>query len=156
MRTKKGEKVLAMWSYSATNGYDGFDWVEVDCIAALCEDCHRNYHLYLDCSYANDNDESDERILITSFNIGFNPLFIMIGLDECVEDLLNEYCMMLELELYDRHHYADELEELEFWEVKSNVLRHMLNVVSLEYDYLIHEFPPNEGVPFRVWINRIL
>lgn len=151
MRTKKYEKVIAMWCYSAQNGYDGFDWIDIESIDALCEDTNGNLHLYLDCSYANENDEN---ILITSFNIGFNPLFYMMGLNECVEDLLNEYCMAMELELYDRQNYMDELDELEIWKVKSNVLKHMLSVVSLECDYLIHEFQPDEGVPFRVWIGR--
>ena len=150
MRTQRYETVIATWGYCASSGYDGFDWIEVDSIVALCEDVHGDFHLYLDCTY----DNTDEEILITSFNIGFNPLFNMLGLDECVEDLLNEYCLMLELELGDKKKYEDELEELELWEVKSNVLRHMLDVVSLKSNYLIHEFPVDEGVPFRVWVKR--
>lgn len=156
MWTKKYEKVIALWGYCAQSGYDGFDWIDIDSKAALCEDRHGNYHLYLDCSYTNDNDDTDKQILITSFNVGFNPLFNMIGLNECIEDLLNEYCMMLELELYDRQKCIDELDDLELWEVNSNVLKHMRSVVSLECDYLIHEFSTDEGVPFRVWIGRLL
>lgn len=156
MHTQNYEKVIALWSYCAQSSYDGFDWIDIKSVAGLCEDRHGNYHLYLDCSYTNNNDDTDKQILITSFNVGFNPMFNMIGLDNCVEDLLNEYCMAMELELYDKQKYIDELDELELWEVNSNVLKHMRSVVSLESDYLIHEFPPDEGVPFRVWVNRFL
>ena len=163
MKNQKRETVVAIWSYGSLSNYDGFDWIDVDNVAALCQDENENFHLYLDCynkenesmydwvqCYSNDSDS-----LYVSFDIGFNPIFLMNGLDKCVEDILNEYCLILELELADKEHCEDELDELDLWEVKSNVLKHMRNVVSLHDSYLIHEFPVEEGVPFRVYVNKI-
>lgn len=151
MHTNKNEEVIAIWGYTALNGYDGFDWIDVDSCAVLCEDSNKIIHLYLECNY----DSQNQKVLNTSFEVGFNPIFNVIGLDNCIEDVLNEYCMFLELELYDKNNYEDYLDELELWEVKSNILRHMRSVISNETDYWIHDFPSDEGIPFRVWVSRI-
>lgn len=73
IRNQKNERVIATWHYCATNGYDGFDWIDIDSHVAVCADQSQKLHIYLICDLPTDN----RRIITTTFDIGFNSMFIL-------------------------------------------------------------------------------
>lgn len=151
MYTQKNEKIICRWLYRSQNGYDGFDWVDINTTAALCEDTEGRQHLYLDCY-----DDSARNVLITACDVGFNPLFYMLGLDECIKDVIYEHCLALEIELASKCNYYDQLDELEQLEVRMNIIKYMRDVVSAKQPFMIHQYTGDEKIPFNVWISKDL
>jgi len=150
MYNQKYEEVLHIWRYSCQNGYDGPDWIDVDSYTVLCKDSKNEFHLYMECIY-----DEEQQTITTSFDIGFNPLYFLLGLDDCIEELIQEYVLTFELQLSDRKNWYDDLDELEQMEVKMDLLKHMRDATKDRSNYIIDDIPIDSKYPFRVWFLEI-
>lgn len=148
IRNQKNERVIATWHYCATNGYDGFDWIDIDSHVAVCADQSQKLHIYLICDLPADN----RRIITTTFDIGFNSMFIL-DLNSSIEKIIMEFCLALELALNDVSKYFTDLDNFERQKIQTDLLHHMRNVISNQSNYMMDDLAEDETIPFQVWIE---
>jgi hypothetical protein len=95
----------------------------------------------------------NRRIITTTFDIGFNSMFIL-DLNSSIEKIIMEFCLALELALNDVSKYFTDLDNFERQKIQTDLLHHMRNVISNQSNYMMDDLAEDETIPFRVWIEN--